>query len=152
MLKEKSVGIILYRIDKQEGIQYLMLYLRGDYWNFPKGHLEEGESEVEGAVRELSEETGIKDAKIIDGWRQQTQFLFKEKHGTKAGEFIRKDLVLYLAELPIGQHVNLLVNEGEGEKVNGYAWLPFKVASKYLKFKDIKSILAEAESFISSKQ
>jgi bis(5'-nucleosidyl)-tetraphosphatase len=152
MIKEKSVGIILYRIDAQEGIQYLLLYLRGDYWNVPKGHMEEGESEAETAVRELREETGIAGVQVIDGWRQQTQFMFKEKHGTKSGEFIRKDLVLYLAELPVGQQVKPLVNEGEGEKINGYAWLPFKVASKYLKFKNLKEILTEAESFIASRK
>jgi 8-oxo-dGTP pyrophosphatase MutT (NUDIX family) len=148
MLHEKSAGTIVYRLDSQEGLQYLLLYLRGDYWNFSKGHVEDGESEAEAAIRELEEETGIKGAKVIDGWRQQTQFFYKESRGEKAGEFIRKDLALYLAELPAGQQVKLLVNEGQGERVNGYAWLPFKTAVKYIKFKNLKEILEEADSFV----
>lgn len=152
MLKEKSVGVILYRLDPQEGIQYLLLYLRGDYWNFPKGHLEEGESEVEGAIRELAEETGIKITQVVDGWRQQMQFMFKEKHGLKAGELIKKDLVLYLAELPAGQKADPLINDGEGEKINGYAWLPAEVAIKYLKFKEVRAILLEADSYLANKK
>lgn len=152
MLKEKSAGIILYRNDAQEGVQYLLLYLRGDYWNFSKGHVQEGESEMEGAIRELEEETGIKIKEVVDGWRQQTQFFYKESRGEKAGEFIRKDLALYLAQLPSGQQVTPLVNEGEGERVNGYAWLPVKTALKYLKFKNLKEILEEADSFLKSQK
>lgn len=152
MLKEKSAGTIVYRIDAQEGVQYLLLYLRGDYWNFSKGHVEAGESETEAALRELEEETGLKAAKVIDGWRQQTQFFYKESHGDKAGEFIRKDLALYLAELPAGQQVKLLANVGKGERINGYAWLTFKTAMKYIKFKNLKEILEEADSFINSQK
>ena len=151
MLKEKSAGIILYRVDAQEGVQYLLLYLRGDYWNFSKGHIEEGESEAEGAIRELEEETGIKIKAVIDGWRQQTQFFYKEAHGDKAGEFIRKDVALYLAELPAGQQVKLLANGGKGERINGYGWLPVKTALKYLKFKNLKEILTEADSYLRQK-
>ena len=148
MLKEKSAGTILYRIDAQEGVQYLLLYLRGDYWNFSKGHVENGESEEEAAIRELEEETGVKIKNVVAGWRQQTQFFYKESRGEKAGEFIRKDLALYLAELPAGQQVKLLVNEGKGERINGYAWLPFKTAMKYIKFKNLKEILEEADSYL----
>lgn len=35
-------------------------------WGFPKGHMEEGESEEETALRELSEETGIYWTKSLD--------------------------------------------------------------------------------------
>jgi len=60
MVKEKSAGIIVFRINPQEGVQYLVLYHRGTYWNFPKGKLDPGENEKQAAVRELSEEAGIK--------------------------------------------------------------------------------------------
>ena len=86
MLKEKSAGVIVFRRHHEQGTQYLVMYHHGEYWNFPKGHIEEGESEIEAALRELEEEAGVTGVKIIEGFREQTQFMFKEKHGLKAGE------------------------------------------------------------------
>jgi tRNA nucleotidyltransferase (CCA-adding enzyme) len=37
----------------------------GNSWSLPKGHLENQENKEEAAVREIYEETGIQDAKII---------------------------------------------------------------------------------------
>ena len=34
-------------------------------WDLPKGHVDAGESDAECAVREVGEETGVKDAKIV---------------------------------------------------------------------------------------
>lgn len=39
----------------------------GLFWSFPKGHLEDGETPGQAAVREIYEETGIKIA-IIPGF------------------------------------------------------------------------------------
>lgn len=147
MIREKSAGVIVFRRNPDEGVQYFCLYLRNDYWNFPKGHVEQGESEEECVKRELAEETGIKNISLVDGWRQQTQFIYKETHREQP-EMIRKDLALYLAEVGMKVKVDLLVKEGKGERINGYAWLDFKAASKYLKFKNLREILKEADSFI----
>lgn len=45
--------------------EMLMIELRGR-WDLPKGHIEEGESSYDAALREVEEETGIR-AKIIGG-------------------------------------------------------------------------------------
>jgi len=145
MIKEKSVGIIVFRRHPEEGWQYLVLYHRGSYWNFPKGKVEAGESEMETALRETREEAGLADLKIIDGWRQQTQFFFKEKRPT-GDELIKKDFIIYLAQVPMGVEPKI------SDEHNGYAWLDFKNAAKVLKFKNLKTILAEAESFINAKR
>lgn len=49
--------------NKQEEV--LMIELRGR-WDLPKGHIEEGESSYDAALREVEEETGVR-AKIIGG-------------------------------------------------------------------------------------
>jgi len=141
MIREKSAGIIVFRRNPQEGVQYLVLYHRGSYWNFPKGKMEQGESEMETALRETAEEAGLSGLKLIDGFRQQTEFFFKEKRGN-AVELIKKDFILYLAEAPMGAEPKL------SHEHNGYGWFDFKTAGKFLKFKRTKEILAEAESLI----
>ena len=42
----------------------LMIYCY-KHWDLPKGHVDEGESDAETAVREVGEETGVKNAKIV---------------------------------------------------------------------------------------
>lgn len=141
MIRQKSAGFIIYRHHPQEGLQYLVLYHRGNYWNFPKGKMEQGESELEGALRELAEEAGLKNVKVVDGFRQQTQFFFKENQDGKS-ELIKKDYVLYLAEVAPGVEPHL------SHEHNGYGWFDLKTAQKFLRFKSLKEILAEADSVI----
>lgn len=145
MIREKSAGIIVFRIHPQEGVQYLVLYHRGNYWNFPKGRVEDGETETEGALRELREETGISGINLVSGWRQQTEFFFKEERNNKK-ELIKKDFILYLAKVSADTQVVV-----PNERHNGYGWFDFKTAAKHLRFKGLKEILAEADSFITAK-
>jgi 8-oxo-dGTP pyrophosphatase MutT (NUDIX family) len=55
---QKSCGVIPYR-RKENGTEYLVLLLTNTCWSFPKGHMEPGETEVQTALRELFEETGL---------------------------------------------------------------------------------------------
>ncbi len=39
----------------------------GEFWGLPRGHIEEGEDEIEAAIREIFEETGIKNlTRLLD--------------------------------------------------------------------------------------
>ena len=52
-----SAGVVLLRWHHDH---YLYLLLRAyNYWDFPKGMMEEGESPIEAAIREVAEETSI---------------------------------------------------------------------------------------------
>ena len=57
--KEKSCGALVYRIKNGELELLLLKHRFGGHWSFPKGHVEEGETEVETALREVHEETGL---------------------------------------------------------------------------------------------
>ena len=61
--KEKGGCIVISKKDPQKILLTKTDYL-GDFFVFPKGHLENGESLEECAIRETREETGIK-VKII---------------------------------------------------------------------------------------
>ncbi|GIR00514.1 MAG: hypothetical protein CM15mP9_2170 [Methanobacteriota archaeon] len=54
----------------------LLQYPQG-HWDFPKGHVEEGDADKRAtAARELKEETGISDAVFIDDFQYRTALQF----------------------------------------------------------------------------
>ena len=65
---ETSAGILVYRFDKEGKIQVLLGKMGGPRWvkksvgawNIPKGHIEDGENLLDGAIREFMEETTLK--------------------------------------------------------------------------------------------
>ena len=60
MKREKSCGALVYRITQNGQKELLFIKHRhGTHWSFPKGHMEEGENEVQTALREVKEETGL---------------------------------------------------------------------------------------------
>ena len=53
--KEKSCGCIIIKNKK-----VLLVYEKNrNFWGFPKGHMEDGETEIETALREVKEEVGL---------------------------------------------------------------------------------------------
>ncbi len=67
--KEKSCGTIVYH-KKNDKYEFLLLHYPEGHWDFPKGHIETGETEIETALRELSydrayEKVTFKNAKEI---------------------------------------------------------------------------------------
>lgn len=56
MKRSESAGGIVTNIQGQ----VLLIMQKGGSWSFPKGHVEEGESHLEAAKREVYEEAGIK--------------------------------------------------------------------------------------------
>ena len=48
------------------GNKVVVVNQNGDSWSLPKGHLEENEDPEDAATREIFEESGIQDVKIID--------------------------------------------------------------------------------------
>lgn len=48
------------------GNKIVLTNQNGDSWSLPKGHLDDGEDAESAAVREIFEETGLQDVKIIE--------------------------------------------------------------------------------------
>lgn len=64
-IKEISSGGMIYR-KEDDGYYFVLVLDAYGKWTFPKGHVEEGEELEATAVRELAEETGLKNLKVID--------------------------------------------------------------------------------------
>ncbi|MBI3084599.1 MAG: NUDIX domain-containing protein, partial [candidate division NC10 bacterium] len=115
--------------------EYLLLDY-GSHWDFPKGHIEPGEDPQTTAARELQEETGIRDARIVPGFKESMRYFYR-----KAGEGMLKVVIFFLAETPTGE-VTL------SSEHSGYVWLPYEDALKRLTFKNARDLLAKAQAFL----
>ncbi len=87
-------------------------------WDLPKGHIDPGESELECALREFEEETGLSrhDIKLTKGFRFKSHY--RVKNWKRRGVDVEKKLVIFLARLK--QKVSGKVTPTEHV---GYQWV-----------------------------
>lgn len=141
-----SAGVIVYRGDDRR--EYLLVrsaQTRKPVWEFPKGGLEEGESELDAAVRELAEETGLQAADYLlqEGFQKEERYYFTIGGG-KEMRLVRKRVDYFLAEWRQGE-VQI------SEEATRYAWATPAEARKMLKFPQKKQLLAHAEAWLSER-
>lgn len=142
--KQVVAGFVIYR-RTDEGIKYLLLYKRGQYWNFPKGHFELGETSLDTALRETKEETGIgkEDLRLVHDFRAYEKFYFD-----RGNERIFDTVILYLAETRKAA-VTIVPREH-----SGYGWFLYHDALKVVgkQYAGTKRVLRQAHEFIRDRQ
>ncbi|MGI9519501.1 MAG: bis(5'-nucleosyl)-tetraphosphatase [Pirellulaceae bacterium] len=92
----KSCGVIVFR--NQPDLQFLLMQ-HADRWDLPKGHVDAGESEYETALRELHEETGIRDKDLELDPHFRFSLMYTVKLKRFGGEPRQKELVIFLGKL-----------------------------------------------------
>ncbi|MDW8083685.1 MAG: bis(5'-nucleosyl)-tetraphosphatase [Candidatus Caldarchaeum sp.] len=132
---ERSAGAVIYHRE-ENGVEYLLLKYGAGHWDFPKGHIEKNESEIQAVLREVREETGLNELQIIDGFRKVINYMFM-----KEGRLVRKEVVFYLGEA-IEKNVTLSPEHLD------YVWLPLEKALEKLTFKTAKETLMEADKYL----
>lgn len=148
-MREKSAGAIIFRmIDSMP--HYLLLHYHSGHWEFAKGHIEEGEDFETTIRREVEEETGIKDLKIVPGFKEYSKYFFRKSYDLK-GEAKKKapwvfKLVLFLLAETKTKEVKI------SKEHIGFAWLPFDQAVKKITYKNAKELLKKADAFIISRK
>lgn len=97
MLQTKACGVIVFR---NKPVRSFLLLVHPQRWDLPKGHLDRGETEMQCALRELREETGIGPDHIdVDpSFRFTTNYPVRYKNKSK-GQIFQKTLVIFLAWL-----------------------------------------------------
>jgi bis(5'-nucleosidyl)-tetraphosphatase len=132
MTIERSAGVIVFR-QSPGGREYLLL----DYGKYSKGHVERRETDVQAAIRELREETGIADVTLTEGFAEEIRYFFRP-HGRG---LVQKSVIFFLGQT---QAAALRLSH---EHVGG-GFFSFEAAVAKVKFASSKAILRKAEEFL----
>jgi ADP-ribose pyrophosphatase YjhB (NUDIX family) len=104
-------------------------------WSLPKGHVEQGESRIQAAVREVAEETGISGVVIAELGTIDYWFV-------ASGRRIHKTVHHYLLEAIGG---DLSANDVEVEEV---AWIPLSEVTSRMEYEDERRLLDQLPSLL----
>jgi bis(5'-nucleosidyl)-tetraphosphatase len=131
-----SAGVIVYR-HTPDGLRYLLIRHPGGHWDLPKGKLEQGETELQAALRELHEETGISAIALDEQFYEKVIY----KYGDYRGGIIQKQVVFFLASTE--QEKVILSHEHED-----FVWLSFHEAIARVTFDSAQYLLARAHAHL----
>lgn len=131
---EKSCGAVVFKRDGE--VEYLLLHYEAGHWDYVKGQVEQDESEKDTVTRELKEETGITDARFVEGFREEISYSYR-----RGGRTVHKEVIFFLIETK-DSNVKLSY-----EHV-GYEWLNYEKAMAKLTFANAKKVMAKAHEFL----
>lgn len=148
-VREISAGVIIYRKTK-EGPRFLLLYHGGRSWSFPKGKRGEGEGNFRTALREVYEETGLRqsDLRFGEWFKVQDRFMF-----TRERERVFKTVTYYLAETTNPRvRLSFVPEHYQGERHEGYAWFLYRDALRVLRHESMRRNLKNAYERITKRK
>lgn len=134
--KDHSYGIVV-AAQKGEQRLYLLVHSAKGHWGFPKGHVEEGETSLEGAARELKEETGITEFEIVHDALIEEQYTYEHEGG-----FVEKTVTYFLATALLSEPVV------HGPDVVEARWATPDEARELITFQASKNVLEKAISIL----
>jgi 8-oxo-dGTP pyrophosphatase MutT (NUDIX family) len=129
---ETSAGGVVFR---RTDIGVRVLLIRDPYanWGLPKGHLEPEETPEQAAVREVEEETGLRDLAVVD--RLPTiDWYFRDR-----GRLIHKFCHFFLIEAAAGEPV-----PQADEGITDCTWLDVKVALDRVGYANAREVIRAA--------
>ena len=142
---ERSAGVVIFK-NALDGRKYLILHSRRspgskrpDFWDFPKGLLEKGETGLEAAKREVKEETGLEIKNVLPDFKETASYFTKW-----SGKTIPKFAAMFLAEMEAP--VTLSIEHDR------YEWLSYEDARKRLTNSAMKKLLQKADEFLSRRK
>jgi 8-oxo-dGTP pyrophosphatase MutT (NUDIX family) len=140
-ITQNAAGIVLFR-PLPDGRRYLLVrsaLTRRPIWEFPKGGVEEGETDAEAAERELREEAGLAlgEYRVRGGFREEERYVFTQGRG-EGRSLIVKRVVYFLAQAE-SERVEI---SSEAEE---FRWCTFDEAHRLLRFPGKRAVLEKAE-------
>ena len=133
---EKSCGAIIVR-KNNDTFETLLIKMVKGHWSFPKGHVENDETEVETALREIKEETNLD--VIID-----TRFREITTYSPYPG--VLKDVIFFIA---MAKTNDVVVQEAEVESA---MWVELNEAIEIVTFECDRQILKKAIKYVEKQE
>ncbi len=131
VVREPTAGGIIYRLGKDsKSIEILMIQDAKGRWTIPKGHIEEGETARQTAEREVGEETGLKEMKMLD-WLGKINFRYRRGNS----------LVLMTTEIFLIKALGDTDDIKPEEWMMSLGWLPVNEALDKIEYEDIGKLI-----------
>ena len=130
IVREPTAGGVIFRRNQKNEVEILLIQDSKDRWTIPKGHIEEGETAQETAKREIGEEAGLHDVKII-GWLGKINFRYR-----------RIDtLVLMTTQVFLVKALGDTDAIQKEDWMNGIRWFSFSDALDEIEYEDIGKLI-----------
>ncbi len=130
IVREPTAGGIVFRHDKEGGVEILLIQDAKDRWTIPKGHIEEGETAVQTARREIGEEAGLNEVDML-GWLGKIHFRYR-----RIDRLVLMTTQIYLVRAK--GDTNAIQKE---EWMNGIKWFSFSEALDLIEYEDIGKLM-----------
>lgn len=136
-LEERSAGAVVFR-RTPGGTRFLLLRYPAGHWDLPKGNIERGEEPIQTMVREVREETGIVDLRVIQGYEKKIEYFYR-----RDGKKVHKTVVFFLVETPV-EKVTISFEHQD------YGWFGYPEAIKTVTYPNARRLIREGEDLITS--
>lgn len=138
--EEVSAGGIVVRFTKPEP---LVLIIRDSYrnWGFPKGHLEPGETAEQAALREVTEETGVRNLTV----RAPLDCI--DWHFRFRGKLVHKQCHFFLLETTSG-----FTKPQRSEGITACRWETLPRATELIAYENARAVLMQARKVLNDMQ
>jgi 8-oxo-dGTP pyrophosphatase MutT (NUDIX family) len=136
-LETSAGGIVVRLVDGRPRV----LLIRDSYrnWGFPKGHLEEGETAADAALREVREETGLGDVALI-GEIDTIDWHFRFR-----GRLVHKTCHFFLMQT---RHARTRPQRAEG--ITACRWVSIDEAERAISYANARDVLRRARGMLAA--
>jgi bis(5'-nucleosidyl)-tetraphosphatase len=128
----RGSGVVVYVLEQAEPHFLLIRSRRDRSWGFPKGHLLKGEELLKGAMRELWEETGIREVALMPGFTEHVTYRVN-----RGGRFRQKTVTYFLGRV---ETPAVRLSEEHSE----HCWAVVEDARKILTFENLRTLVTRA--------